>query len=534
MQPASPPRPVWPWLAPTLALALGWAALVRVPLVLNAASHLDSDLAVDGLTLLDAVDGRWRWHYPGTPYMGTPPVLLSWVQAKVWGVGPGSLVSGGLVAYSALIAATFGLNLRAFGPRAAAWGLVPLAFASTGTAWLAGRITGGHLLTAAWHAGAFAILADALRRGGVGRSAALGAWCGLGIWLDSMFAVTWLGLVPAAVVGWRGSRGAGGPTARPFACALAFALAAGVGVAPRFVGARVDPHDAYREQFALVTRGDVLAEHARILRLDCLPRLIAGHRLPGLQADPSPQSLPNGRRASRPAFDGLAPAVVRLSLGLFAASLLALASGRGPGADPVSRAVRLGLFASSLVVVAGFVVNRNIFNSDNYRYLVFLLVPWSSGFGLLMARWAAKRAWAAGAVALGFASLMTVDTARWYARFGWVDAAGRPVTAAVEDPALAWLADHPEVSAIYADYWDAYRLAFLTGGRVRGVPFPEYPDRFPEVARGLPGGRPRTLIVRPGPVGPGYRARALQQGGREVARGDGLSIVDWPPSGIAP
>ena len=29
-------------------------------------------------------------------------------------------------------------------------------------------------------------------------------------------------------------------------------------------------------------------------------------------------------------------------------------------------------------------MNRNIFNSDNYRYLIFLLTPWSLGFGLSM------------------------------------------------------------------------------------------------------------------------------------------------------
>src|SRR5271169_6242097 len=29
-------------------------------------------------------------------------------------------------------------------------------------------------------------------------------------------------------------------------------------------------------------------------------------------------------------------------------------------------------------------VNRNIFNSDNYRYLIYLLTPWSLGFGLVM------------------------------------------------------------------------------------------------------------------------------------------------------
>ncbi len=42
------------------------------------------------------------------------------------------------------------------------------------------------------------------------------------------------------------------------------------------------------------------------------------------------------------------------------------------------------------------------------------------------------------------------------------------------------------MTAIFGDYWDVYRLSFLTGGRVAGVPLPVYPDRFPEVARRFP------------------------------------------------
>ena len=87
------------WLV--LAAALVWVVVVRIPLILNAEAHLDSDLAVDGLTLGEAVRGHWRWHYPGTPHIGTLPVLLSWPQAHVGGptrsrspAGGRSLMSG--------------------------------------------------------------------------------------------------------------------------------------------------------------------------------------------------------------------------------------------------------------------------------------------------------------------------------------------------------------------------------------------------------------------------------------------------------
>ena len=544
---ASSSRSGWAWLA----LAIGWVAVVRAPIVLNAGAHLDSDLAVDGLTLLEAVNGHWRWHYPATPFIGILPVLLSWPQAMIWGPGPITLVSGGVVAYVLLVLATWVMNRRAFGPSVAAWGLVPLAFASTGTIWLSGRVTGGHLMAAAWHAGAFALVSDALRRGGWARSAALGLWCGLGLYLDSMFVVTLGGVIVAASLGWwwsEGSRAIG----RAIACVLAFGLAAGVGAGPRFIGERVDPHDAYQGQLEPDTRAETIQRNAKILVMDCLPRLVAGHRLPGLQAEPDPGSLPGASRSVRAkGISGLAVGVSVASLALLALFLSGIiaqvfaAANRTPPLPPggrwpetrtpanqaIARAIGWGLLASMAAVLAGFLVNRTIANSDNYRYLVTMLVPWSSGFGLLMARIASRKPtgkWLAGSMALAFAALMAVDSFRWYSGFGWIDSSGRPVRKVVEDPALAWLKAHREVTSIQGDYWDVYRLSFLTGGRVRGVPFSEYPERFPEIARILPGGRPDLMIDRPGPVGPRYRARALAEGGREVERSAGFVIVEWP------
>lgn len=508
---------------------MGWVGMARVPLVLNAGVHLDSDLAVDGLTLLDAVNGHWRWHYPATPFIGSLPVLLSWPQAMAWGPTPITLVSGGVVGYALVVLSTFLMNRRAFGPSVAAWGLVPLAFASTGTIWLSGRVTGGHLMAAAWHAGTFALLADTLRRGGWARSAFLGLWCGLGLYLDSMFLVSLGGVIVAASLGWWSGR----PRAigRAIACLLAFGLAAGVGAAPRLIGEWVDPHDAYRGQLEPDPRAGTIHRNAKILARDCLPRLVAGHRLPGLQAEPDPGSLPGASRSNKgKGGSGLAVGVALLGLSLFAYGLIALAFGL-PSDGSISRAIRGGLLASMAAVLAGFLVNRTIANSDNYRYLVTWLVPWSSGFGILMvwiAGWRPAGRWVAGSLAMGFAALMAADSFRWYSDLGWVDPSGKPVRKVVHDPALAWLEAHPEVTAIQGDYWDVYRLSFLTGGRVRGVPFPEYPERFPEIARSLPGGRPDLMIVRPGAVGPRYRARALAAGGREVERSAGFAIVEWP------
>ncbi len=525
---------VWPWLA--LGLALAWVVVLRVPLVLNARAHLDSDLAVDGLVLVDAMQGKFHWHYPGTPFIGSIPVLLSMGPAAVLGVNPESLVAGGTVAFALLVAATFGLNWRAFGPSVAVWGLIPLTFASTGSIWLSGRITGGHLMAAVWHAAAFALLADGWKRGGGWKRAGLlGVWCGLGLYVDSMFAASWAGLAVAVVIG--GWWGAPRPRSvrRALASLLAFGLGAGVGVLPRPIGAAVDPHNVYGDQFTPVFDYDTVVDtNLWHLLFDCEPRLIAGHRLPGMEYDPT--TLPGGFRPVQGGGGWVFKAVTASSLLLFAWGIVRLIRGGRVGGDLRSRAIAWGLVGSSLVIGAAFLVASNITNSDNYRYLVFLLVPWSSGFGVLLGRW-----WSGGRVAktvavvvgVGFAGLMTVDAERWYGRLGWVDASGwRPTQVIPAEPVLDWLDDHSDVAAIYGDYWDVFRISFLTGGRVAGVPLPIYPNRFPAVTRRFPGGRPEILVVidRRRSHAAEFRAQALTQGGRDIASGPGWSIVAWPVS----
>ena len=50
-----------------------------------------------------------------------------------------------------------------------------------------------------------------------------------------------------------------------------------------------------------------------------------------------------------------------------------------------------------------FLLIRNIFNSDNYRYLIYLLTPWSLGFGLRD-----ERPDGAGTICVRAAALLTV------------------------------------------------------------------------------------------------------------------------------
>src|SRR5262249_3179011 len=157
-------------------------------------------------------------------------------------------------------------------------------------------LTGGHLLTAAWHAGTFALLLEYLKRGGTRRALALGLASGLGLYVDRMFLFTLVVVAPVALR--KGLRAAAnGPRLRPLALLV---LTFAVGAWPAVFGRWLDPHDAYAEQFDPLLDRDVLVGHARMLTLDCLPRLVAGHRPPSLQSEPRPETVGGRAPSGRP------------------------------------------------------------------------------------------------------------------------------------------------------------------------------------------------------------------------------------------
>lgn len=534
-------RPRWPWLV--LVGALAWIVVLRWPLWINSDTHLDSDLAVDGITLLDATRGEWRAHYPGTPHMGILPVLLSWPQAKLFGVNPRTLASGGIVAYALLIACAFLLAWRMLDARVACWSLVPLAFSSAGVIWLSGRITGGHLLTAVWHAGAVLCLFETLHRRSLGWSVLLGLWCGAGWHLDQLFLFSLIGIAAAAL----GFAARFGVTTRGGVGFVTFLSLMAVAMVLTWIS-RWEAHDAYEGQFGTILWRDehmgrpgplnwpraakLAGDHSSLLIKDCLPRLIAGHRLPNLEWEPRPSAFGLANRRAIAEQSAATWLLAAWSISLFAASFFAL--GRGLGASTRGRAfdaARASLAVSSLATLAGFVVNRNIFNSDNYRYLVLLLPAWAIGYGMLM-EWLARR-WSFGLItaatlSLGLAILTTYDAARWYQSYGWLDDRLRPKRVDPRDPGLDWLEAHPEVDRVFGGYWDVYRWSFLTAERVRGVPYPQYPNRFPEWWHGKGISRPRILMARNEQIDRFYKSQALAQGGRVLATRGDLVIIDWP------
>jgi hypothetical protein len=525
-----------------LALGLTWTVLIRIPLVLNAEDHLDSDLAVDGLTVLDAADGRWRWHYPGTPSMGIVPVLASYLQALVWGATPVTLVSGGTVLWAMVVIATFWLAWKSYGPSVAGWAIVPLVFSSLGTIWLSGRITGGHLLALAWHTLSFVGLYTCMTRGGWRFVTLLGIWCGLGVYIDAMCLFTILGIATAAGIAWlSGSR-----TRSGIVLAATFLGGMVIGVLPREVGRCVDPYDAYPAQFAASFHPSTVTEHTELLALDCLPRLIAGT---GLQAVGRWQ---RGRSSSTqpPAGDWS----VLLMMTVFASAIVRLALDSFRSGDSSRRAVTCGTLLSGAVIVAAFLVSKNIYNSDNYRYLVFLLTPWSVGFGLCLhdlSRRGVRGRLAAGLIAVMLAAGMTVTAFRWYLETRhYLDDRGYPVRrehspwselvilperTRLGDPRPApWRAElyriPPDVTHLFGGYWDVYRLSFLSGKRIVGVPYTMYPNRFRGWSDGLGQGRGKMMILRPSEDFASASRPAAELPGGRPKRVRSARAIDWHPA----
>ncbi len=469
------------WIA--LVAGLVWTVLIRLPLILHAEQHLDSDLAVDGLVLIDSLGGQWRWHYPGTPHIGIAPVLLSLGQGLLLGPTAEALVSGGTVAWIFVIVTIFCLCWRLGGPSMASWSLIPLVFSNVGLTWLSSRITGGHLLAVAWHAAALWGFHACLTRTRFGFVFLLGLWCGLGWWHDSIFLFSILGIGLASAVRWWSNWENSGA----FLILLTFLLGLVPGITMKQYGTQSDPHNAYGSQFETVLDASILQEHSAIYAGLCVPRLVSGHTFPRLVAEPSridPIGRPIGPVDLVDSPSGLDRAATMLGIGIFVLGVLRVAwkSLAGWSVRPES-ATCLAMLGTFGLVSLAFVVNRNIYNSDNYRYLVFGILPFAVGFGLLsqqLARVPRVGILMTSGIALIFAVVFTWDLARWYQGLGWLK------TEVPENKDLALIeAERAGATHLFGDYWVVYRASFLSGGTLVGVPYPTFPNRFQDWSEGL-------------------------------------------------
>jgi len=52
-----------------------------------------------------------------------------------------------------------------------------------------------------------------------------------------------------------------------------------------------------------------------------------------------------------------------------------------------------------------------------------------------------------------------------------------------------------DVTHVFGGYWDVYRMAFLSGKRLSGIPYPMYPNRFSQWSHGLGSSQGRLLVM---------------------------------------
>jgi hypothetical protein len=320
----------------------------------------------------------------------------------------------------------------------------------------------------------------------------------------------------------------------------AFVVGLILGLSPREIGRYIDPYDAYPAQFAATFEPAAVEGHAELLVQECLPRLIAGIRLGSLGGS-SPGSLA-GRWGVLLLMFGFGAALVRLAVDAIRET------------DPALRGIAAGVLISGILVVGAFLANRNIYNSDNFRYLIFLLTPWCLGFGLCLddlCRGGVRGRVAAGLIGASLAMGMTLVASRWYRETRhYLDIRGFPVR--IEHPPWRELIIRPDgrpsedspasrgrsdrftipadVTHVFGGYWDVYRLSFLSGKRIIGVPYTMYPNRFPGWSTGLGAGRGKIMILRPSEeAGSAARPAAERPGGRS-GRVRSARRFDWHPA----
>ena len=238
----------------------------------------------------------------------------------------------------------------------------------------------------------------------------------------------------------------------------------------------------------------------------------------------------------------------------FAAAIVRLAFDAARPGDPARLAVARGTLFSGVMIAAAFLVNKNIFNSDNYRYLIFLLTPWSLGFGLGLddlSRRGLRWRVAAGLIAVLLAAGMSLAAFRWYRDTRhYLDGRGHPVRKACPPwSALVVVPGRPQpdgsrpgagrperytippdVTHLFGGYWDTYRLSFLSGKRIVGVPYSMYPNRFPGWSAGLGPGRGKIMIVRPSEESAPSRRPAAETPGGRSQRVRSARAIDWHPA----
>ncbi|MBI1323556.1 hypothetical protein GC170_10270 [bacterium] len=517
---------------------LAFAFWLRLPMIVHADRHLDSDLAVDGLVLREYLrTGDLEWAYPGTPHIMTLPVFLSLPAVRVWGDSAASLVFAGTAAAMLMIVPVFLLALKAYGFVPALLAGLVLAAGGLGQVWLSARVTGGHMLSAAWLGWIWWFWTHLISRRSVLIWYVAGLICAIAFFSDRIFGLGLAALGLATLAAIRPYKATVSVSIRKNQAAIFLFSLAAHSFALNDLALSIGT--AYGDQFAITDAPEAIVAHLRLLFLECLPRLIFGRVLPD---GATGVTFTHPGVISNDTITGKSPIVwVLLGIAITAVMARSVSKRKLKTVDILSQSddrrwlgpLRFGLWATTLLTFLAFVLNRNIYNSDNYRYLVLLL----PGLGIAVARIAAagpRQSLRRGLV-IAFAIILTLDTLVWQSnvgfRSGFLPASRDPSKASAESADLVdILKSNPSVitADFEADYWEVYRALYLADLPIdRGQPFGFFPNRFFPIAD-HPSRKqsPRFVVITKSPTSMQILAQIRNEGARRVFASPNLEIYD--------
>ncbi len=530
-----------------LVLILAFAFWLRLPMIVHADRHLDSDLAVDGIVLREYLrTGKLDGAYPGTPHIATIPVFLSLPAVRFWGDSPASLVFAGTASSMLMIFAVFRIALKAYGTVPATLACFVLAAGGLGQVWLSARVTGGHMLAAAWLAWIWWIWVDLIRRRSVLLWYFFGMICAIAFYSDRIFVLGLASIGIATLTAIPKFRTTvPGSIRKKQAAMFLFSLA---GHSLVFLDLAISGGQAYTEQFAITTAPAAIFEHLRLLILECLPRLLFGRILPDGSTGVTfthPGAISKDLIAGKTPIIWILPVIAVVAIIIRRISKCEIDPASEPGNEkvlPWLGPMRIGLWSTTLLTILAFVLNRNIYNADNYRYLVLLL----PGLGMAVARISAagSRQSLRRGLVIAFASLLTIDTFVWQSNVGF--RSGLMPARTDESKTLAVPVDlvdilktnPPVVSADFeADYWEVYRALYIADlPKDRGQPFGFFPNRFypATVFRNQERKLPRFVVITKSPTSMQILAQIRNEGARRVFASPNLEIYERPGEETAP
>jgi hypothetical protein len=252
-----------------------------------------------------------------------------------------------------------------------------------------------------------------------------------------------------------------------------------------------DGENSYGSQFELSRNANSIIEHTRILVMDCLPRLFFGRSAQGLdQINWPDQPFKNENH--------LTFILIAFALSIAAIILkIRSRSNQRVQNNSLKHSLWLGFATLLILNLIAFVLNKNIFNSDNYRYLVLLLPI----FGIFVASVAADGRFqlTRRLILIVFSVLLGNDVYNWQIHASLRESQSDAIQQEqkkkdrIQTSRAMPLEDifvtpgnglPPIVNGTFeADYWVVYKSIYLFRLPLNsGRPFGFYPDRFKSIS----------------------------------------------------